>query len=234
MEARFIVSKCHSIDEIDKAPEQKGIYAWYARLKLGKAVYDDESAGGPTVAAEQTLKALRDHTSKHKQQALDVDALANFSVAWSGKIVSMDDDFSSRPDASQPSVEARLRNVLSSFNARTSFLNALQEAFPVFASPLYIGLTIDQSLKKRLARHRDQFMKHWTFSNKDAAYADRLLQPKNFAERAIKVGLMPRDLCFYTLHLLDAELLEPQVHDDLIRSAEWLLNKWSNPILGRR
>ena len=107
-------------------------------------------------------------------------------------------------------------------------------AFPTFLSPLYIGMTIDQTLQQRLLVHKNRFVRYWEQSQRDPTFVDRFENPKNFAERAVKVGLTPRDIHFFTLHIEGDSELTNSDQDDLIRSAEWLLNRWSSPLLGRQ
>ena len=106
-------------------------------------------------------------------------------------------------------------------------------ALPKFSSPLYIGLAIDQPLRSRLNQHRNKLRRHRESVSKDPEYPARI-KPENFADRAIKMGFSPRDLYFYTLHI-DSEAGESSEVSikELLRSAEWLLNRWANPILGR-
>ena len=234
MAAQFILGDCRSIEEVDQAPERKGLYAWYACLNLGKAVYEDARAGGAEEARTQTMIALRKHTSKHRQQPLKVDALANFSISWRGTLNSYSDSPEPSPFEQAEDAPAFLGHTAAAANTRINLLSALSVAFPIFLSPLYIGMTIEQTLRQRLERHKALFVRYWEQSQRDHEYADRITNPKDFAERAIKVGLVPRDLRFFTLHLEEGCELSNQEQNNLIRSAEWLLNRWASPLLGRK
>jgi hypothetical protein len=236
MATEFVLNEFRSIDEVDQAPEQKGLYAWYARLSLGKAVYEEARAGGAEEARSQTMTALRKHSAKHRQQPLKVDALANFSISWRGALNSYTDGFDGDKSPSQSAEDAPsfLGETVGVATSRVGLLSTLSQAFPIFLSPLYIGMTIEQTLRQRLERHKSRFLRHWEQSQRDHEYAERITDPRDFAERAVKVGLAPRDLSFFTLHLENGCNLSNHEQNNLIKSAEWLLNKWASPLLGRK
>jgi hypothetical protein len=233
---KFRISELHHIDKVNDAPNHSGLYVWYGKLTLGAADWDERVIQSNSIAHNQLLNALRDHSFKHRQQPLELEALANFSTKWTGSL-----DYQ-RPDAWDDETDGfwseKSDNFIShstSTNlARENLLNFLDDAFPKFCSPLYIGLAIDQSLRSRLIQHRHKLRRHWEAVCKDTEYSSRI-KGDDFAERAIKVGFSPRDLFFYTLHIETTTDESSSVQQtELLRSAEWLLNRWANPILGRR
>jgi hypothetical protein len=234
---QFKINGALHLDKADEAPDQPGLYVWYGRLSVGAADWDESLAGTNSVAQSQLLRALRDHSVKHRQQPLQLDAVANFSTRWSGGLgpvlpEAWDDEFVGTWTADG---EHEVARATSSNTGRSELLSLLESVFPLFCSPLYIGLAIDQSLRSRLRQHRTQLRRHWENASRDPDYPSRISQPRNFADRAIKVGFSPADLYFYTLHIEDGGNGLPDIrHDELLRSAEWLLNRWANPILGRK
>ena len=235
--AEFRISDVQHLDKADEAPDQPGLYVWYGRLSLGAADWDESVAGNNSIAQKQLLRALRDHSVKHRQQPLQLDAVANFSARWSGGLgpvlpEAWDDESIGTWTADG---EHEIARVTASNPGRGELLSLLSHVFPLFASPLYIGLAIDQSLRSRLQQHRTQLRRHWEKVSRDPEYPSRITHPANFADRAIKVGFSPADLYFYTLHIDMAEYEHADGrHARLLRSAEWLLNRWANPILGRK
>ncbi len=234
---QFKISSAYHLDEAEQAPERPGIYVWYGRLSVGPGDWDERRNSSSDVAQNQLLKALRDHSVKHSQQPLRVDALASFTTRWLGDLEAViPDKWNTNTEGAWiPKGDSDVARSTSSNIGRQQLLNMLDSAFPLFCSPLYIGLAIDQTLRTRLKQHRFHLRKHWDNVSKDPDYPSRLTNPAKFADRAIKVGFSPADLFFFTLHVEDdSETASGIRHEELLRSAEWLLNRWANPILGRQ
>jgi len=235
--SQFKISEVLHIDEVEKAPDQPGIYVWYGKLSVGAADWDESLNATNEVAQKQLLKALRNHTVKYRQQSLQLDALANFTTRWTGELDAvLPGQWNPESDGTwSMESDSEITKLTSNNDGRKNLLHLLDTSFPLFCSPLYIGLAVDQTLRKRLKQHRSEFRRHWANASKDPEYRSRIVSPKKFADRAIKVGFSPADLNFLTLHI-DSE---PTTHsdkcdEDLLRSAEWLLNRWAAPILGRQ
>ena len=232
---RFIISDCKNIKDAHKAPSSNGIYVWYARLNIGKAVYDDGCAGGTDKASEETNKAVMQHIYKHTYQPLEISATANFSVSWAGKIESYNNmvNSSSAILADDQYYQKSVKKAVANNQTRSVFLDLINNSFPFFSSPLYIGIATDQTLRDRLLSHKNKFMSCWERQQEDPEFPNRLKKPKNFGERAIKIGLRPSDLFFYTMHIID-ETISAQEKKNIIESAEWFLNRCASPILGKK
>jgi hypothetical protein len=233
---KFQISELHHLDDVDEAPERLGLYVWYARLSVGTADWDERETSCNAKAQAQLQKVLRDHTIKFKQQALQLDALANFSTRWSGGLepASAESSNYEANDSQLGTTDKLIASSTASNQTREALLTLFDNAFPIFSSPLYIGLAIEQSIRSRLKQHRNKIRRHWDNASKDPEYISKI-KPDSFADRAIKVGFSPRDLYFYTLHI-ESEAgkgSEFSCHD-LLRSAEWILNRWATPILGRK
>lgn len=233
---KFRISELRHLDKVDEAPNSAGLYAWYGRLSVGAADWDDRETKCNSTAQSQLLGALRDHSVKFQQQPLEMEALANFSTRWVGGLKpALPENWDEEPEGLwSGSVNHPISHVTSSNPGREELLGLLNNVLPVFSSPLYIGLAIDQTLKSRLQQHRSKLRRHWDGVSRDPDYPARI-KPENFADRAIKVGFSPRDLYFYTIHIeTESEEISKVRHEELLRSAEWLLNRWANPILGRK
>jgi hypothetical protein len=232
---KFRISDLHHIDKVYEAPDCEGLYVWYGRLSVGAADWDDRETNSNVVAQEQLLRAFRDQSVKHRQQPLHLEATANFSTRWMGGLEPvMPAGWSNDTDGFLTTATGHSVVRATSTNpGREQLLALLNIALPNFSSPLYIGLAIDQPLRSRLHQHRNKLRRHWESVSKDPDYPARI-KPENFADRAIKMGFSPRDLYFYTLHidLENGDSSEVSIKE-LLRSAEWLLNRWANPILGR-
>ena len=233
---KFKISDLYHLDKADEAPERPGLYAWYGRLSVGSADWDERETKSNDISQKQLLRALRAHSVKHRQQPLQLEATANFSTRWSGGLesafpagwIDVPEDFSTG------AVDHSVVRATSSNQGREDFLALLTNSMPVFSSPLYIGLAIDQTLRSRLKQHRNKLRRHWDSVSRDPDYLARV-NSENFSDRAIKMGFSPRDLYFYTIHIeSDANEGAEVSNKELLSSAEWLLNRWANPILGRR
>jgi hypothetical protein len=233
---KFRISELRHLDKVDEAPNSAGLYAWYGRLSVGAADWDDRETKCNSTAQSQLLGALRDHSVKFQQQPLEMEALANFSTRWAGGLKpALPENWDEEPEGLwSGSISHPIAHVTSSNPGREELLGLLNNVLPVFSSPLYIGLAIEQTLKSRLQQHRSKLRRHWDSVSRDPDYPARI-KPENFADRAIKVGFSPRDLYFYTIHIeTESEEISKVRHEELLRSAEWLLNRWANPILGRK
>ena len=233
---KFRISDLHHLDKVEEAPEQPGLYVWYGRLSVGAADWDERETSSNLTAQTQLLKALRDHSLKYRQQPLQMEALANFSTHWSGGLEpALADSWNDEVDGAwDGATDHFIARSTSSNQAREDLLTLFESALPVFNSPLYIGLTIDQTLRSRLQQHRSKLRRHWEKVSSDPDYSSRI-KPDNFAERAIKVGFSPSNLYFYTLHIdMENNVGSELRRKELLLSAEWILNRWANPILGRK
>jgi hypothetical protein len=232
---RFIISDYKNIEDAHKAPASNGIYVWYARLNIGKAVYDDACAGGTDKASEETNKAVMQHVYKHAHQPLKISASANFSVSWAGNIESYNNlvNSNSATMVDEQYYQKSVEKAVAKNQTRSVLLDLINNSFPIFNSPLYIGIATDQTLRDRLLSHKNKFMSCWESTLEDPEFPHRLENPKNFGERAIKIGLRPSDLFFYTMHIID-ETINAQERKNIIESAEWVLNRCASPILGKK
>jgi hypothetical protein len=233
---KFKISDLYHLDKVDEAPELAGLYVWYGRLSVGSADWDEGETKSNAIAQVQLLRALRDHSVKHRQQPLQLEATANFSTKWSGGLESaFPEGWGDGPEGFLTGeADHSVVRATSSNPDREELLALLNNAMPVFSSPLYIGLAIDQTLRSRLRQHRSKLRRHWDSVSEDPDYPTRI-KPDNFSDRAIKMGFSPRDLYFYTLHIETEGDENAKVQNkELLRSAEWLLNRWANPILGRK
>jgi len=234
--SRIKISNALHLDQAEIAPDCPGIYVWYGKLSVGAADWDESLNASNEVAQIQLLRALRDHSTKHRQQELQVDATANFTTRWSGGLGAiLPDSWNLEEGTWAVESESKIAKSTSVNTERRDLLDVLGAAFPIFSSPLYIGLAIEQSLRDRLKQHRSQFRRHWDKASCDPEYPSRIVNPAKFADRAIKVGFSPADLYFFTLHIEDEISTHSESRNErLLRSVEWLLNRWANPILGRQ
>ena len=236
---QFKISGPFNIHDVTSAPSQMGLYVWYARFRVDEADWHSSFAEGNESARSRLLKAIRDHSLKFSRHEIKVRANSHFSTTWKG---ALQEDTSSKWQIDQLTTNqddrfsAKLGPVIGHDSMRELFVSLLDTGFPLFCSPLYLGKATNQSLRTRLRQHRDHFLDLWERYINDRQYIDRIEDPKDFAERAIRLGFSPEDLFCITLHPDCTKSANIKAEDlsNLIESAEWLLNRWANPILGRQ
>lgn len=230
----FATSQLLPLDNSDQAPDCRGIYVWYSRPSLGLADWDEHHT---ETAQTNILRAINKFTKKHQNQPLNIHATANFSIKWDGDVYTKNDDenlvddaLSSHDETNNHFVTATKHN-----DSRSKLIQLMESSFPTFHSPLYIGRATEQTLHERIEQHRNSFYRHWQQSTKDPTYKDRLINnTKNFASRAVVRGFSPSDLYFQTIHPSPSATMTSSEESDLIKSIEWLLNRWAFPLLGRQ
>jgi hypothetical protein len=234
----FDISDPINIYDVSKAPDLPGLYVWYARFQVGEADWNAEYADGDEMAKMRLLKAIREHSLKFGRQEMRVHASANFSSVWKGLLT---EDVAERWQGLQGNgetddYEEKIRKAVHRNDARKVLVGLLNQCFPLFCSPLYLGKAVEQTLRARLKQHRNSFLDLWERCYKDRQLIERLGKPKTFAERALKLGFSPDDLFCITMSVdrkRTANLTSEEIAS-LIDISEWILNRWSTPILGKQ
>jgi hypothetical protein len=223
------------IRETSSAPESPGLYIWFGKLDIGGADWDSQKAGSNAQASEYLEKALHDHCEKFEKQEISISARAHFSTRWQGKLL---EDMNYRfgrlctNTDGQPKNE-QLERVLGDDANRGLLVRIIESSFPMFFGPLYIGKATSQTLRQRLTQHSSRFLELW--EQKELGDGLPLKGPTNFAERAFLMGFSPEDLYFSCLPVISDESSGSPLNqpEDAIIVAEWLLNRWATPVLGR-
>jgi hypothetical protein len=226
-----------SIRKAGEAPDATGIYLWLAKFDIGDADWRAKNAGSEAAARENLWTALSEQCAKFGKQEINVNAIANFKTLWQGNLY---EDVSSRfskllLNSFDPEGKARFDRILSSDDNRQLLISLLAQTFPTFSGPLYVGTATKQTLRERLNQHSLRFLELWELAATDQDAAVNLAEPTNFAERAFKMGFSPEDLYFSCLAVRTAPgtTVAPNDLEDAILATEWLLNRWTTPMLGR-
>ena len=224
--------------ELTKAPDSPGLYAWYGSLALYPADYRDEIADGVNIGTARLRASLARHTARFDPRPRRLSSRAEFGSRWRGELQDAGRATIRRTilgsSTSEGGMDGALESATSSEPLRRELVSILQSAQPALAAPLYIGVT--NSLKRRLREHvtlyndlRDDV------SRNPERLADLKRATENqrteFAHRVVAAEFEPENLSVYawpyTSSLSQAEI------DSLLKSAEWLLNRWHRPTLGR-
>jgi len=234
-----------SCQDIDQAPESVGLYAWYAVLNVGPKDWQIELDGDKDLGIDRMCRLLLRQTHRVSPPPLEVDATATFS-RWKGCL----DDASERAlinalqltpigQADQDYDKKRsgaLQDTVESPAGRHALVRVLERSSPFLSAPLYVGVAED--LRARLAKHAQDLYKFSDVVSRDPDARDRLLAATktNFALRAVAKGFSVDDLEVWALDL--RVLLGPDISTPDLRrfaeAAEWLINRWSRPSLGKK
>jgi hypothetical protein len=235
-----------AFNELERAPESPGLYAWYGVLRSGSGTWGVEIEQGADQGVSRSRRALHLHTEHFASAPLGVSVESSFSARWSGHL--QDDTFASvratLENAEELSLEesdrARAPKLQTSLNTptmRKSLFAVLERSAPVLASPLYIGVA--ENLHTRLKTHGHNLLAHTRRATNNANYFNNVNDSKTrstFAFRAAQRGFSPENLEVWFLEVAavadDAQ--EPRDHREIAEACEWLLNRWHRPQLGRR
>jgi hypothetical protein len=226
-----------NIRRASEAPDAPGLYVWFGRLRLGEADWKSANAGGQEAARENLWRSLSEHCAKYGKQEIDVKAVANFGTIWTGRLHEQIAKRWSQIMRGALSDEMRslFDRVHENDESRELLVRVLDQAFPKLLSPLYLGKTTQQTLAERLTQHANRFLELWDQAAFDEELASKLGEPKSFAERAFSMGFTPDDLHFSCLAVRAVQGAGVSLArlEDAISAAEWILNRWNTPLLGK-
>lgn len=231
-------------DDLASVPTLPGLYAWYSVIDAGPPDWEARILEGIDQGAKHSRTVLKSHTAKHRGPDLAIDAQGGFSTTWRGTISDasngslqqiLDPDPSVMPPEWNEGAEPKLQATLDSPRRRRQLFNILLASSPVLTSPLYIGVA--KNLNKRLYQHTQMLIKLSSALRKSSDEFDKVLaNPKlknQFAVRAVERRLSLDDLEVWVLPL-ESDEHDIQEIRCIAEAAEWLLNRWHRPVLGRK
>lgn len=238
--------KRYTIAEIGNAPTSPGLYAWYGVVVAGAPDWVMDLHMGQDRGEQNSRRLLKNHTARYRGPDLNITATGGFSTSWSGRIQDSSNQVlqellepteTPAVDEDDDAPAPKLRNTLSSPEARKLLFKALKQSAPVFAAPLYIGVA--ENLLNRLTQHKRRLLKLWDICNKEPGKLVALQNTEyqgEFSVRAIERGFSPESVEVWVLaleHLNEDKLSDAQLRTTA-EALEWLLNRWHRPPLGRR
>lgn len=232
-----------------KAPDAVGMYAWYGRLDAGILDWQYELVDGKDVGINRFRTLLQKHTSRLTPPPLVTTAVTTFSTLYKGTLEEQGINFLrstldsiAEASNSQDGVEATsaklLLDAIEQPKMRAWLVKIFSVVNPIISAPIYIGVA--KSLNERLGTHVSHLQKFSAAIAKEPLRRKELLQgPKSsFGSRAIGMGFTLESLEVWTLNLEQLlEVSNPSEKDNLravAEAAEWLLNRWHRPMLGRK
>lgn len=204
-------------DEVNEAPLEPGLYAWYHQIQISNA--DVQSLVSSLAGRDQALRMdlvrrfLFEHIFGPYREA-------DYNVELTGKL---------KPEyrgtlPHQPKLSEHLLKLATEQPEELASLRMiLQRVIPYFASPIYIGIAT-KSLRQRLTSHRN-LISHYR-EREPAEPMNLEDEDHSFAYEAVCVRrLVPMELLVYAMPLA--------VTDKVTKSAEYILNRINYPLCGR-
>ena len=224
-----------SADAIDAADEAPGLYAWYATLVFGAADWQHAlDARGCDLGMSRFGLLLSDQTMRLVPPTIRIGAVGHLWARWSGPLEEGGSEeikkaigLTHKSPAAGP---AALRSVMQREDLRQATAELLSTCAPQVTAPIYIGVAT--SLRTRLKQHRTDLRDGIAAKNAAGGTPPPELR-KSFGGRAAAAGFTEDMLSVATFPISGGPL---NVDDrrTVAEAAEFLLNRWSRPILGRQ
>ena len=203
-----------------RVPTDSGIYAWYSVPEL--SVHDIEQCAKE--CSELIAQGLKDEATARVHRLI-VDSIllrsepAPYDIEISGPLKPRYSGSARFLDPFSPEV---LLNIASDPERLHALRRALKHSAPWFVAPLYIGMS--GNLRDRLRSHKALIEQ--PTSNPFNLPSDVMLEDQSFASEIRRRGIAPSSLFVFA-----------QVHGGnpaYSRDIEYLLNRSTFPVLGRR
>ena len=238
-----------SCSTISQAPESPGLYAWYGKVDIGDSDYLKLLIDGKDHGEDRLRSLLSRHTQRFNLPEMHVHITSSFEAEWRASCSEQTADKfveilagAAQENGTANDQETKKRRVsldktLAKQKNRQLLKQALEYSVPVFSAPLYIG--VSDNLRRRLSEHVTLLERFARAIEQDPSQREKLRQQAThpaFAVRALAAGF---DENYLEVHVLDFADLAPANYSpdelrDIAESAEWLLNRWHRPYLGRR
>ncbi|MHA7630835.1 hypothetical protein [Corallococcus sp. M7] len=234
---------------IDRAPDSVGLYAWYGQLSFGPKDWEQQMSAGVDEGEKTCRSLIQRHTTRYTSPQVKLEGRGTFSTTWRGSLEDATTEqlraiISGEVASSEPRWHThqddqkrfdKFQYVLARSDLRGTLLNALKFCTPFISSPIYIGVATN--LRDRLKQHTDQLFKLAELVAKKPENRKKLYESdkSTFASRALAMGFNEDTVVVWTINL--GSLFQEIERDDLraiAESAEWLLNRWHKPLLGKR
>jgi hypothetical protein len=221
--------------DIDRAPESAGIYAWYAQLGLADEDWKPNEQGGLDLAVGYLSNAVTSYARIHEPSPVNLTGKGTYELPWLGTLrrSSIADTHEGREETA---ASMHLAELAENPDVRKLLISLLRAATPMFASPLYIGVTTN--LRSRLTEHTKTYEDARAALREDPSLASRMqFDGDSFGKRLAATGLQ---LDYLQCWILPASLHSDENYGstpsagDVAKEAEWILQRIFLPVLGRR
>ncbi len=243
------MTKKFTCSTVSQAPESPGLYAWYSKVDIGDSDYVKQIFEGKDEGATRFRASLARHTGRHNLPDMHVHIHSSFESEWKATISELTTErfvetlYGNPPvdEQAEQGIKKRLAALDKSFETqktRQLFKRILEDSVPIFASPIYIG--VSDNLRRRLTEHVQYLQRLARALDREPQQREDLRRSASqsglFAARALAAGF---DENLLEVHIQDfsefagGEFTVEQLRD-IAGSAEWVLNRWHKPYLGRR
>lgn len=229
---------CYELSQIDAAPADPGIYAWYGELSIGPRDWREDIKADIDEGEKNFRSLISRHTTRYCSVPLDVEAKSNFECKWQGVLTDNGGTNLTKilnaESIETKDFENKVRKCIRNVTMRELLSKILTSTTPFFSAPIYIGKA--KNLNNRLNTHKSHFLSLSQQLLENPSIMDNLPLDDQFASRAVKLGFKESNLKVYAINLLpfiEAGISIEEVVE-LAETAEFFLNRWHKPILGRR
>ncbi len=234
--------------DVDSVPNSPGIYAWYQIAGIGEADWDKEN---------DLRNLLIDFTRSKSNIEMNVLIKGIFNAEYEGHVSDNTTEYLTKilkgsgygegagdeyglDDISvyEKKRAPKLQLSMKINESRKILSNILNLATPIFSAPIYVGVA--KKLGDRLKSHvnaLDTYEEYRDYITKFLETEDQYYNEfdKILAQRLFKLNIMRDSLRIWTLDLNamfpERDTLELR---EIAEGAEWLINRWNRPPLGRR
>jgi hypothetical protein len=205
--------------EIGKAPDLPGIYAWYFHPELTDHDINfliNKIKENPSNAAKEIRSFFTERLFKYfMQKPYEVELTGQLKPRYSGTVEHV-----------QEISESLIKRIKENPEKLFSIRNILQQSAPMFASPLYVGMSV--SIRQRVLQHSNFIKKYKESFNNPLlrVFDDEVLsEEKSFAQRVVERGI-PSSRLFLVYQTTGTDL-------DIQVDVENIINRIYYPTLGR-
>jgi hypothetical protein len=220
--------------EVHEAPACPGIYAWYVQVPLEPDDWRPNIMNGQDRASPDFIEAVLRYGDYFRPERVELTGQATYGTRWAGEIAgSQLADLVSveREGTGGVPGTSRLHETAEDLQARRIVLHLLRSALPVFAAPIYIGVT--RSLRSRLQDHLADFHTTRTYLKDRQERADALRERgPTFGVRLAAANIDLNHLLIYALPL-DTQGVGAAQTRAAAEVAEWTLQRIFRPVFGK-
>lgn len=206
--------------DLDLAPEDSGIYAWYLEPVLRPADLEN-----PNSTKENLLRLA----NQLKLPSFEVTAKGHLALTLQGVL---DHEHMAVGDKSNDvNLSELVEKVIENKVGREIFAKILGSAAPNLMAPLYIGVATN--IRQRLKQHKndiDKYRKLHRSGGDDQILED---EKQKFAKEVVIRGIPNRFLKVYISTMLTEQYCNEEVRV-VSEAVETILNRLFFPIMGRR
>lgn len=222
-------------DAVDSADQEPGLYAWYATLVFGAADWQQVlDPNGNDLGMASFGALLSDQTSRLVPPTIRIGAVGHLWARWSGPLTEGGSNEIKKAigqthnsPAAGPSA---LRTVMQREDLRQATADVLATCAPRVSAPIYIGVATN--LRTRLKQHVTALRDGITAIANNGGTPPAELR-KSFGGRAASAGFTEDMLSVATFPIAPGQLTVDD-RRTIAEAAEFLLNRWARPILGRQ